>query len=91
MRLIDADALKEKRTCLWDPALGYCACVLIEDIDAAPTITPEDCRPHGRWEFDSYTAKYGNPYRCSQFKEEYDDTHNYCPHCGAKMDLEGTA
>ena len=43
---------------------------------------------HGRWDFDAFTAKYGNPYRCSRCKEEYADTHNFCPNCGARMDGE---
>lgn len=49
-----------------------------------------DVKPvvHGRWEFDAFTAEYGNPYHCSICKEEYDNTHNYCPHCGAKMDVK---
>ena len=41
---------------------------------------------HGKWNFDSYTAKYGNPYRCSECGEEHADTYEYCPDCGAKMD-----
>ena len=38
MRLIDADALKNRRTVLWDEALGHSACVLVEYIDEAPTV-----------------------------------------------------
>ena len=38
MRPIDADALKKEKTYLWDEVLGHTACVLVEDIDAAPTI-----------------------------------------------------
>ena len=37
-RLIDANELKEHHTVLWDEALGFCACVLVEDIDNAPTV-----------------------------------------------------
>lgn len=50
-------------------------------VDAVPVV-------YGRWEFDAYTAKYGKPYRCSECKEEYTDTRNYCPECGARMDGE---
>ena len=39
----------------------------------------------GKWEFDMYTARYGNPYRCSNCGEESADTYNYCPHCGSNM------
>ena len=42
---------------------------------------------HGRWVFDAFTAKVGVPYRCSICKEEYNDTYNYCPNCGVKMDV----
>ena len=37
-RLIDANALKNQHTYLWDEALGTCECVLVEDIENAPTI-----------------------------------------------------
>lgn len=38
-----------------------------------------------KWEFDSFTAKFGNPYRCSNCNEEFEDTYNYCPNCGCDM------
>ena len=57
---------------------------------------------HGRWE-DIYSGKYANPrYRCSHCKQkalyvavqtmlgtwrDEQDLSNYCPNCGAKMDL----
>ena len=34
---------------------------------------------------DKFTAKYGNPYRCSCCSEEFGDTYNYCPNCGVSM------
>ena len=45
---------------------------------------------HGRW-INSYINFYGHPCHCCSecgFKASYQDT-NYCPNCGAKMDLEG--
>ena len=39
----------------------------------------------GKWIFDKFTAKYGNPYRCSCCNEEFGDTYNYCPNCGVSM------
>lgn len=36
--LIDRGELLKKETCLWDEALGTCACVLEEDINKAPTV-----------------------------------------------------
>ena len=38
MRLIDADVLKKQKTILWDEAIGFCDCVVVEDIDNAPTV-----------------------------------------------------
>ena len=49
-KLIAVNVLKQKKTVLWDPALGFCDCVLIEDIDntpgvgAVPVIRCRDCR-----------------------------------------------
>ena len=37
------------------------------------------------WIFDDFTAKFGNPYRCSNCEEEFGDTYNYCPNCGCDM------
>lgn len=52
--------------------------VLAEDIRNAPTIDPV---VHGRWLLDG---------RCSECLENPLTTHrNFCPNCGAKMDLEG--
>ena len=46
-----------------------------EVIDAAPVV-------HGRW------IKYITCYRCSECGHQVTRTDNYCPNCGAKMDLE---
>ena len=53
-------------------------------IEAEPVV-------HGEWVFDALTAQHGTPYRCSICKEEHDDTHNFCPNCGAKMGKGGDA
>ncbi len=47
-RLIDADELKKNKTVLWDPALGFCECVLVEDIDNAPTVVTDNNDGH-KW------------------------------------------
>ena len=89
-RLIFADDIKEKRTVLWDPALGYSDCVLIEDIDEAPAVDAVEV-VHGRWEKDEPPKHYifigvDVIYRCSECNNRFvHDTH-YCPNCGAKMD-----
>ena len=64
--------------------------VKVEDV--APVI-------HARWigtEYDGYADGYPvyDTYECSNCHEEHygevDTLTNYCPHCGAKMDLEET-
>ena len=61
-RLIDANALKEKRTYLWDEALGTCECVLVEDIDKAPAVDAVELPKVGKigecvlWKPDSFEA-----------------------------------
>ena len=42
-------------------------------------------RKLAKWEFDEFTAQFGNPYRCSNCNEEFGDTYNYCPNCGCDM------
>lgn len=89
MRLIDADKVNVVEYAGLvhippDDYLGLCAFFKKQLIDEQPTITPEDCRPHGRWIInpDGYY-----PY-CSECKEEpeHGEMTNYCPNCGAKMD-----
>ena len=83
--LIDANALIDKHTVLWDEALGFCACVLVEDIDNAPTVDAVEVT-HGRW------IRRGNEMKCSKCEFIYYSNHddfNYCPNCGAKMDGDG--
>jgi hypothetical protein len=91
MRLIDADALVEKA--YWhgehpdvgNPFAEGVEAVDMSDIDNAPTIEAEPVR-HGRWikRPDERICPFCND-RHSYFggKEK-----NYCPNCGAKMDLE---
>lgn len=91
MRLIDADELRRQILAF---ATGCHSEVLAVDtlmmlLIQATTINPDDCRPHGRWE-------WLGPYRynndgmigtCSVCKERLRlFAHNYCPNCGAKMD-----
>lgn len=99
-KLIDAEQLKQQQTVLWDPALGFCDCVLVEDIDKAPAV---DATPvvRGFWKEFSRSElvnwKDGKPvwddlsvYRCSECDFGTIIKHNYCPSCGAKMDLEAS-
>lgn len=88
MRLIDADALLEKynKTTVWD---SWVEINIAPTIDAVPVV-------HGRWKIkllDDY-QKYS--VICSicgwvgiENYDSYDvpSDFNYCPNCGAKMDL----
>ena len=84
MRLIDAENIERTQLDLCD--LGYDICfevILLEDIEAAPTIEAEPVR-HGYW------VKYphGSGIYCSEChkRRRYKDIHDgYCPKCGAKM------
>ena len=91
MRLINANLLSES---IWDNVSAIyedarCAkedC--LAEIEAAQTV---DAVPvvHGRWETNSDRP---DTLICSICKCGFDmwkhDPHNYCPNCGAKMDLE---
>lgn len=100
MRPIDADALMKEFEIRQKRQINeYCDCFLndaqnlstewccVEDIvEAAPTIEAEPVR-HGKWvnQDETYTRWY-----CSECKSgNHAGGTNYCPNCGAKMDLEG--
>ena len=88
-RLIDADAIP---WCNYDldnyhPFEG----VDKDVVDEMPTIDPESLRPHGRWVESlvlrtDMSALY--QYTCSECAIISNRESNYCPNCGAKMDLE---
>ena len=82
MRLIDADALKEKR--IFDHE-NWQMVITVDEIDDAPTIDAEPVR-HGKWE----KAKAAFHKKCSYCKSvlHMPRERNYCPNCGAKMDAE---
>ena len=97
-RLIDADALKkavnDKRV------VGRFNTIML--IDEAPTLPNEYMRgfeaakreykrPHGKWI--SNCEAYYDGLNCSvcgemlPHSDEYEYTTKYCPHCGAKMEV----
>lgn len=90
-RLIDADEMRENL--LWCKSQSsrydnYWDDV-IERLDVQPTI---DAVPvvHGRWEYIPGDGKFRAILICSRCRRnvgEY-DRFNYCPNCGAKMDLK---
>lgn len=92
-RLIYADALKAKANADPDSGEGF---VWVQDIDEAPTV---DAVPvvHGRWlgkQLDNFRMYQVTCSECGwEGIENYDSyvdpsDFNYCPNCGAKMDLE---
>ena len=82
-RLIDANALI-KEACA-DGAYGYVDAKQIVD---APTVDAVEV-VHGRW-VDNGACGYKWAFYCSKcgYIDGYpfNDRHNYCPNCGAKMD-----
>lgn len=85
MRLIDADALPKYT--------GYAlsANEVAKAVENAPTIEAEPVR-RGRWIHDGYDFQHGNDWiHCSECGKRGinapADLTNYCPNCGAKMDV----
>ena len=83
-RLSDYYYLAEKIECPGVPLVYW------DDVESAPTVDAVEV-VHGRWiEQEKYT--FGTMYDCSICGTRIlDNGHswNYCPNCGAKMDLEG--
>ena len=86
-RLIDADALIEHldRCIAESKGLMRSVCVAIKcfvqqmpTVDAVPVV-------HGRWITDEKGVTYCG--RC-RIIDDYASVHNYCPNCGARMDLK---
>ena len=95
VRLIDADALKEKsRRCFVDGfhgsgIYGEMDIVLTTDISNAPTVDAVQVVP-GRWVLDkAWADRHGGDLHvcgvCNDYYTREADTLFYCPRCGAKM------
>lgn len=91
MRLIDADALKENWFYTTDTKIKV---VEVAEIDGAPTITDVSSVVHGRWakiDNPGYSPFDGSPpyiFLCDQCIGVAQSDSQFCPHCGARMDLE---
>ena len=96
MRLIDADALASKAKTIYMEHANVAVptrVIPISELHLAPTIDAEPVR-HGQWIEDGprWVCSYcGTEFNDEiEFLEGYGDYYmpHYCPHCGAKMDLE---
>ena len=96
-RLIDANRLIKKayRSGMWNRSTQAFDLFVVdaEDVEDAPTIDAEPVR-HGRWELieeQQWNCEFMIlvAYKCSECgKEIVPNKENYCPNCGAKMDVE---
>lgn len=87
MRIIDADALKDK-IIAEDDGTWSTAAHFIRDIDSAPTISG---RKHGKW-----VHSHGDEWYCSEclytistegsWEHPKDTGNDFCKHCGAEME-----
>ena len=95
-RLIDATTLRAEFTGNFQELLHYTGIWAM--IDNAPTVDPV---VHGRWDecdwvkYDGHGECIHYPkealrcsHCCNAFKKELLWKRNYCPNCGAKMDLK---
>ena len=99
MRLIDADALCKKLQEELGSPEGHKKLMLINYlITSAPTIEAEDVR-RGKWieypECLAYDGAFGDDHIvCSECHHVWSildndaETFNYCPNCGARMEVE---
>ena len=93
MRLIDADMLYNDivRNC---DNLGEAETFKAHYLDDQPTIEAEPVK-HGKW-IETHIIYNNYGFTCSNCEELCNEYHaidngeyDYCPYCGAKMDLEG--
>ena len=85
MRLIDADALKERAIRVSTVKEHYhMKAVGTREIDKAPTIDPNDLRPKGYWIMHDDEI-LGLSCECSVCHIETCGDTPFCPHCGADM------
>lgn len=93
MRAIDADAMRQNWLENGQNEYVYDTNAVLDSIDAQPTIEAEPVR-HGRW---IWSAENGwtcsnCKFDCWHYSERFDPyaplpDAEYCPKCGAKMDL----
>lgn len=85
MRLIDADVMIKDLQAMQRQFDAIAIDGMIRGIEKQPTIEAEPVR-HGKWivQDETYTRCF-----CSECKSgNHQGYEKFCPHCGAKMDLE---
>ena len=86
-RLIDANALIKQ----FDGFGWGSECdgeIVLEAVANAPTVDAVEV-VHGRWVYEPVEFTYEKDIKCSVCSAYVDHATNYCPNCGAKMDLKG--
>lgn len=84
MRLIDADALENQFGVSDEDLLALDEIRHAPTVDAVPVVHGQwiSKNPHGyAWTFVCSNCGYVDGY-------PFNDRHNYCPNCGAKMDIK---
>lgn len=74
--------------CKWSPDCGGTGDVLRKATNAIEKLSKE--RKTGKWIYDSEPYPLGNPYGhygCDQCGESVPARTNFCPNCGAKMEV----
>ena len=109
MRLIDADALRQRMyhevfetdtdMQKWDSGCWIRYKLFENCIESAPTISPDEVRGVGKW--DRVETEFGlRCPKCGKLLDEYvnggewvalSEIPNYCPNCGAKMEVSDDA
>lgn len=91
MRLIDADALIDelKTSVIWHVninGLSVMGDALFDVIKSAPTVDAVSV-VHSKWRWCG-TDRWNDAFECLACGKIAIDDSNFCPKCGAKMDLE---
>ena len=89
-RYIDADALNAYIESAECNSVGKA----LQAIDNAPTVSPDEVRGVGKWT-NRRTIEHDGEYWCTACGKEITiymgvdrkDRYNYCPNCGAKMEV----
>ena len=82
---IEREALKAKF--MEHYSSEYAAALVLALIDNQPTVDVAEVR-HGKWKYFKWCDFKCSECGCISNSEPFKGKEKYCPHCGAKMDLE---